>query len=588
MTRAAVLIGVNKTGGLPQLSDAANGARDMAAWALGQGMAAKNIHLFTDETGAVEAHTIRAAIASLVDAGNITQLFFYFAGHGVNIRYGEYWLLSRAPGDASAAINVDGCVYRARTCGIPHVVFISDACRTAAQGIQGQGIDGSVVFPNDPVPGPEQAVDMFFATTLGRPALEIREAANAVTAYKALYTRAFLDAVSGRLPGCMVVDGTARVVRPRLLKTCLSAALPQRMAQMAIAATASQIPDARVTSGDEAWLARFAMEPLPVPPPSSSPGWMPRGGVLGSLPRGAGAGPTPRVPMPAATPRERAARAIGDLLLDDMRRPAGRQSRGASNWKSVQLPYRRDTTKSGIAITGGVIDRCFIPGNPVAITRHADWIELAPDGPAVDALLTFADGSATLLPVIAGYITSLTIDDGELADVAFVPALASPVTGAGAGAGPDDVAIRLRAAVAAAARQGIFQLDRTDGDLLAAHMQQAGAIDPGLALYAAYGFHDQQMRAPLLALDDALKKQCGVSLFDIGMLAKRLPSGTSRETGYLPALPLLARGWAIWASAQPHIQEPLSSLRRELLPSLWTHFTAAGAASLRTFLSTGE
>ena len=584
MTRAAVLIGVNKTGGLPQLSDAANGARYMAAWALGQGMAAKNIHLFTDETGAVEAHTIRAAIASLVDAGNITQLFFYFAGHGVNIRYGEYWLLSRAPGDASAAINVDGCVYRARTCGIPHVVFISDACRTAAQGIQGQGIDGSVVFPNDPVPGPEQAVDMFFATTLGRPALEIREAANAVTAYKALYTRAFLDAVSGRLPGCMVVDGTARVVRPRLLKTCLSAALPQRMAQMAITATASQIPDARVTSGDEAWLARFAMEPLPVPPPSSSPGWMPRGGVLGSLPRGAGAGPTPRVPMPAATPREQAARAIGDLLLDDMRRPAGRQSRGASNWKSVQLPYRRDTTKSGIAITGGVIDRCFIPGNPVAITRHADWIELAPDGPAVDALLTFADGSATLLPVIAGYITSLTIDDGELADVAFVPAIDSPA----GGAGQDDVASRLRMAVAAAARQGIFQLDGANGELLAAHLLQAGAIDPGLALYAAYGFHDQQMRAALLALDDALKKQCAVSFFDIGMLARRLPPGPTGEGAYTPAVPLLARGWSIWASAQSPMPAPLLGLRRELLPSLWTHFSAAGAESLRAFLSTGE
>ena len=267
MTRAAVLIGVNKTGGLPQLADAVAGARAMAKWAVDQGMAEKNIFLFTDEEKPVEAHAIRAAIHALVEAGNIEQLIFYFAGHGVNIRYGEYWLLSGAPDDSSAAINVDGCVYRARVCGIPHLVFISDACRSAAQGIQGQGIDGSVVFPNDPVPGPEHDVDMFFATTLGRPALEVRDATAAGASYKALYTKIFLDAVSGRLPGCMALEGTVHVVRPRLLKKCLPPALQHHMTQRDLNATITQIPDARVTSGDEAWLARYALQATPLPDP---------------------------------------------------------------------------------------------------------------------------------------------------------------------------------------------------------------------------------------------------------------------------------------------------------------------------------
>ena len=39
MAREAILIGVNKTGGLAVLSDAVERARRMEAWALAQGMA---------------------------------------------------------------------------------------------------------------------------------------------------------------------------------------------------------------------------------------------------------------------------------------------------------------------------------------------------------------------------------------------------------------------------------------------------------------------------------------------------------------------------------------------------------------------
>src|SRR5262249_47991973 len=95
MKRAAVVIGVDKTGDLPRLKDAARGAQLTASWAREQGM--DPVHVFTDEKKKlVDVSAIKTAIRELVDAANISQLLIYFAGHGVNRQRHEYWLLSDA------------------------------------------------------------------------------------------------------------------------------------------------------------------------------------------------------------------------------------------------------------------------------------------------------------------------------------------------------------------------------------------------------------------------------------------------------------------------------------------------------------
>lgn len=187
MKRTAILIGVNKTGKLPLLQDAAKGARRMEEWARTQQF--DTVEVFTDERGgAVDIGSIRRAIEKIVDSGTFDQLVIYFAGHGVNIRYGEYWLLSDAPRDPQAAVNVRGSVDLASYGGISHVVLISDACRTAAQGIQAQNVSGSEIFPNDPPGGSELPVDRFFACALGRPAHEVLDPTVTAKEFQALYT----------------------------------------------------------------------------------------------------------------------------------------------------------------------------------------------------------------------------------------------------------------------------------------------------------------------------------------------------------------------------------------------------------------
>src|SRR4051812_46690220 len=100
--RAAVLIGVNKTGGLPTLKDAAKGVGRMEAWARAQGF--DTVEAITDDGGrTVDIGVIKRAINRIIDRGT-DQLVVYFAGHGVNIQYGEYWLLTDAPRDTQAAV----------------------------------------------------------------------------------------------------------------------------------------------------------------------------------------------------------------------------------------------------------------------------------------------------------------------------------------------------------------------------------------------------------------------------------------------------------------------------------------------------
>jgi len=167
--RAGIFIGVDKTGGLQKLNDAASGARRMYEWALAQGMADKtHAKLITDAGGTkVDPDQIYDAIKEIiVDGAGVDQLLLYFAGHGVNINRSEHWLLTDAPVKTSAAVNVSGSVELARYAGIQHVVIISDACRVAPEGIQAQNVRGVDVFPNEGLGDKAKPVDQFFACLL--------------------------------------------------------------------------------------------------------------------------------------------------------------------------------------------------------------------------------------------------------------------------------------------------------------------------------------------------------------------------------------------------------------------------------------
>ena len=99
MKRAAVILGVGRTGNLPALQAVASSAKAMANWVVSQGFMEPKV--LTDETQPVSIRAVTETIKAFVDLGTIEQLVVYFSGHGVNIRYGEHWMLSGAPDDAN-------------------------------------------------------------------------------------------------------------------------------------------------------------------------------------------------------------------------------------------------------------------------------------------------------------------------------------------------------------------------------------------------------------------------------------------------------------------------------------------------------
>jgi hypothetical protein len=120
MTRAAVLIGVEKTGGLPTLRAVRSGVGEMRCWAAAQPGMGDRITVLHDGDGSrVTVGDITHAIRAYIDLGTVEQMVVYFAGHGVNVKFREYWLLSDAPDDPHAAVNVAGSVDLARLSTAP-------------------------------------------------------------------------------------------------------------------------------------------------------------------------------------------------------------------------------------------------------------------------------------------------------------------------------------------------------------------------------------------------------------------------------------------------------------------------------------
>ena len=181
----------------------------------------------------------------------------YFAGHGVNLQRQEFWLLTDAPDDSQAAVNVDRSSSFAASCGIPHVVMISDACRTAPEGIRAQSIRGSEIFPNreeDTSP-----VDQFFACQLGKPSHELRDPTVTSAEFR-LSTPTSWSSIVGPAPAVVewTDNGASKVglVRMRPLRDFLSEAVAARLVSLQLQTKVIQVPVAQISSDPPAWISQ--------------------------------------------------------------------------------------------------------------------------------------------------------------------------------------------------------------------------------------------------------------------------------------------------------------------------------------------
>ncbi|HVF58489.1 MAG TPA: caspase family protein [Thermoanaerobaculia bacterium] len=582
MQRAAVLIGVSKTGGLPELQAVQTGIAHMLAWAATQGIGGDRLVVLTDQAGKVRAHQIVDAIEKLVEQRTLDQLVVYFSGHGIHNR-GDYWLLSDAPVKTAEAVNVEGSIQLARYCGVEHVVLLSDACRTAADGIQAQGVTGAEIFPNDPVDGLERKVDAFFACARGKPALEVRDPAESAGAFSALYTEVLSECLAGRHAAVLdrVEEAGAEVglVRAWKLGDELLARVPPRLkAKLGKTPTVNQTPVARVLSR-EAWLSRIPGEQLPR---------VSRGAIR-----------TPAAAPPAVTAFDTADKLLSTALAGDLgsfgsllgNAPGGPGSallRSTTGTLASPFGPTHYETGCGFKLRGARVRAVHSTGAAHEILdQDGTLVRITPQHGAVSVLLELSDGRGVLLPAIPEFLAELTFEDDELAHVAYEPSDLSPRW--------NDYAARrdelraLRAAIAAAAGMGVFRLTGDNALHLARGMQIAKSIDPSMALYAAYAYHDLGRRDRIREMQSFLRGDLGITFFDIALLAADDSLQTLyRDGSVLPPVPLLSQGWSLLSAFRAPVSQALLELQRYLRPSLWTLFDPAGTQALVKAFRQGE
>jgi hypothetical protein len=603
MKRAAVLIGVHKAHNLPELHAAWKGVHAMESWALSQGLAPELVRTITDETEKVTPQRIKDTIKEFVERGDLDQLIIYFSGHGVNLKYGEYWLLSDAIEDADAAVNVKGSEERARYSVIPHVVFLSDACRTAPQGVQAQGIEGSIIFPNKPFPGLEKSVDQFYATLLGEPALEIADPKEAAGKFQAVYTDALLEALRGLHADIVDWENLAGhgFIRPRPLKKFLARELPIRVYQATNGShPRSQQPDARITSDDDAWLSEIN-EPVTAEPPTldlpvTADTWehcdLTREQIVMSKNAFRALIADKSLSIEAALPfkataagRTRSMRAEVDSFFE-------RNERFAKNLRDNAEPFGPlyFDTGCGFKIRGAEVATCQANEAQFDIfnCKHLVRANLTTHRTVVSALLTFKNGHSALLPAIQDFITTLTFDGEHLVDVAYEP---SKHSSRWADYRDKLTEIRnLRAVIASSSRLGTFHLDDLEAETLARRMQVAKGIDPSLALYAAHAYRDQGNRSRIQQMISAMSGDLGIGLFDIMLLGGRLNDrfNPQERNHIFPFLPMFSQSWALIPAYEVALPPGLVKISQHVLPdSLWTLFDSDGAYLISQIIQLG-
>ncbi len=598
MKRAAILIGVDQAGDLPKLRDAAAGAELMNEWAQAQGM---KTSLITDAHGPVSIQSIKTAIKSLVDAANVHQLLVYFAGHGVNLQRQEYWLLTDAPDDPQAAVNVATSASLASTCGIAHVVMISDACRTAPEGIRAQSIRGSEIFPNreqDTTP-----VDQFFACQLGKPSHEFRDPSVTSAEFQALYTRELVPALRGQREKVITWNGAVQAgaghVHMRPLRDFLHSAVTGKLTELKMQTSVIQVPVAQISSDPPAWVSEIAPRPLS---PSEIDNLLPAGGRGFDvqnyvLPRKRVGLARPQPPAPGLVPGpESVMAALLSQSLDDARLVVPPQAQ-ALLVDALRLaePFgpTHHETGCGFKLRGArAIDAFAYKARVEIVTSGVepgvDLRVFSPAHPCSNVLIVLESGAGVLLPAIPEFLCALTFDDEELVDVSYEP---SDNTSRSRDYQQRAQEIRrLRAIASSATAGGTFKLEAQQAEAIARRMQINKSVDPSLALYAAYAYHDLQRRDLLNEMADFMRCDLGAAFFDLSLLARALDRQlvTANEPPLLGVVPLLAKGWALLPAFQVRLAATLAPLHDARLPSLWTLFDRSGVDVLRRALSTGE
>jgi hypothetical protein len=592
---AAVIIGVDKTGGLDPLRSAARGAREVAKWLTSEGF---DVECLTDGPGSpVTAGGVSTAIAKFATKpATYDLLVVYFSGHGQWHTRADHWLLSGAPQSTAEAVNLDGAMYTARKSGIPNVVFISDACRTIPRSDVDSLVIGVDAFPNNGMP-PATKIDYFKATTDARPAWEIPIKGND----QSVLTYAILSAFENPEPQIvkqLAADGqTIQVVPNRLLESVLQARVDAILD--GVAGNPTQDIETSVPSADDVYIARVRPKAAPAGPPPAPP---PLPGAPSHPRNGGGGGGGESTPSHAARRRpvrKVPGRAAADAISQTLRGTLGSMAPAGVNPAEINARIPNPAadhfeTETGIIVRGArVVDAAISPGTGshcqvrnTANDPRGDAVQIGPGVPALSVVVVIEGGRSVVLPALRGYIAHALFDEDGLANVSYVPS-SNNWRWSDYKALRDDVD-RLRALVGLAVERNTFRVrsDRDAGDL-AQRIRVVKALDPTLGLYAAYAFAQAGLDARVRDVGGFMRVDLAADLFDVAMLSGFGEHPPLDGIPFVPFCPMLTQGWNLLRAYGVTLPDVLTEPSRFLCNSLWSTFTRRGTPLVLKAIKSG-
>jgi hypothetical protein len=576
--RGAVVIGVDRAGNLTPLKAARSGAKTVASWLRAEGF---DVKLFVDDTAPVIVGNVFAAIENFVQAGTLDQLVVYFAGHGfISGTLSEFWMLSGAPQNPNEAVSLtESCRY-AEEAGIPNVVFISDACRSRADTLGLQRLQGGVLFPGTTNPRKPGDVDQFLAARIGTSAYEVAPA-NDPSAAQGIFTGCFLEAFKNPYPEMVQTVAGRPVVPNRRLKTYLGTEVPKKAQALSIAY--DQMPDSKVLSDEPTYIAHVTGTGRAAQPPNTvSINDVARADILKS--GGVVTGPAPGNDANAA--------AFASLRASsgfDEAKNMIVQARGLT----VALHARSGYTISGLdgqtatAQGGTNVRNSPSQGAPSALVE----VDLTAK-PAASVALRFSNGSGTVLAALRDYVGNVVVRPSGVSDVSYVPSKESPFRSA-----YEYEAVhveQLRASVATAAQFGVFRFDgpRAERTRAAAAMADRirvlKGIDPTLGLYAAYAYDDASLGDKVRSVQDFMNQTLMIDLCDVAMLSGRLSGKSTDDWRHIvPFCPMLSQGWGLLRVKNVQLPSIIAAARDHLRVSLWNSLAPAGMNIVEEALRSG-
>ena len=588
-TRAAVVVGVNTTGDLTPLESAAAAADVIAAWLKGEGF---KVAKLTDAQKPVTAAAVTKAVTAFVNAGTYEQLVLYFSGHGYWKNNAELWLLSKAPGNADEAVSWVETIELARDSGIPHVVVISDACRSIPTTPRSMRVRGSVVFPNnDANTRVAPKIDKLQACALGAPAYEaaLPGSTKKVSVFTHCLREAFTNPDADMV--LLVTEGkqTLEVVPVRRLERYLRREVPALLSSVSVAY--EQLPVIEVMSDEPAYIGRVRQatgeDRLPNLVEATGPNTF---------------GP----PTPAPITVQDVARAAVAAEISTAG-PAGglqRFGRGPAAAAARELSALRSTIEAPPPVTrfesqtGFTVAGTNVRGAIAGEGGHLDGAEDEhPNAAAVrvwldggtghcSVAITFGDGTGTVLPALTGYIGHITVAGGGVSNVSYVPSAYSARWNRYEERREE--IDRLRSAVFAAAGLGALQIPKEKAASFADRVRIEKQFDPTLGIYAAYAYAQAGLYDEVRSVRTYMADDLRISLFDVAMLDRYSDQGWPAKQGVVPFCPMLSQGWYYLRPRGMRLPRVLENAQYELVQSLWTTFNVKAMRAINRALREGR